>query len=126
MYRILLCEDDPNVNKTVSLSLRVAGYEVVSTSLASDAMSYLYRGWNPDILITDIILPPPMSGFELANRALALNATLPVIAITGYLGDTRTFSKESRERVVVLQKPFSRDTLLSTVRRLLDEQGGSN
>ncbi len=123
MMKILLCEDNPDVNKTVSLTLTTAGYEVASTSLASDALSYFYRGWNPDILITDIILPAPMSGFELANRALALNPTLPVIAITGYLGDTDAFSKESLERVVVLRKPFTRDTLLSTVRRLLGEQG---
>ena len=123
MMKILLCEDNPDVNKTVSLTLKIAGYEVASTSLALDALSYLYRGWNPDILITDIVLPAPMSGFELANRALALNPTLPVIAITGYLGDTDAFSKESMERVVVLRKPFTRDTLLSTVRRLLGEQG---
>ena len=123
MTRILLCEDDLGVNKTVSRSLEIAGYEVASTSLALDAMDYLYRGWDPDILITDIILPQPMSGFELANRALAMNPTLPIIAITGYLSDIDALSSRSLARVVVLQKPFSRDMLVSTIRRLLDEPG---
>jgi two-component system cell cycle sensor histidine kinase/response regulator CckA len=65
------------------------------------------------ILVTDVVMPN-MRGPELAKRLKALRADIRIIYMSGYL-EYKTGSGEFLEDGFFLQKPFTRDTLVSKV-----------
>ena len=70
------------------------------------------------LLITDIVLPK-ISGKDVAKKFLGKNPNLKVIFTTGYheeIENTSLYSTNS----ILMQKPFSLNTLLCKVREQLD------
>ena len=120
MKRILICEDDAAVATILVRTLTREGFEVTAIGHAADALAKMVETGPPDLLISDLMLPPPMSGAELASQMLARHPALPVIAITGYLPDDMTHQTLKELDVLVLQKPVARQKLIDTVRALLD------
>ena len=114
MSKILICEDDEAVSKITKRLLATAGYEVTETANGSEALEVLYQPQKIDLLLTDLILPAPMSGLQLATRAKALSAELPIILMSGYSHNEATPSDRLCE-LTLLSKPFSRDELLRAV-----------
>ena len=67
--KILLLEDDESLNRGISLTLRKAGYEVVSAFTLAKAQEYLEKG-RYSLIICDITLPDG-SGLELGQKVRA-------------------------------------------------------
>jgi len=130
MKRIMLVDDEPQILKTVTVTLEKQGYEVASTPKSTEALSSLMEaksnGHPFDLLITDLQMPE-MTGFELIETLTKHSSTLPTIAITGY------GSKEAVIRLMHLgcadyiDKPFEMKSLLERVEALLlsDDFNGS-
>jgi CheY-like chemotaxis protein len=82
--RILLVEDNADVAESTRILLEVAGHEV---RIARDAKSALEqaREFEPQIVICDIGLPGPMSGYDVAQaiRADSRLSSSYLIALTG-------------------------------------------
>ena len=77
MIRILVVDDDANLNRSVCTYLNDSGYEakgVLSADSAYDAMyAKLY-----DLIISDIMMPGT-NGFEFAQTVRRLNKTVPIL-----------------------------------------------
>jgi two-component system, cell cycle sensor histidine kinase and response regulator CckA len=115
--RVLLVEDDDDVRRAVHGMLRRAGFEIVATNGASQALAeWAQLGGDVDILTTDVVMPG-MQGDKLADRLLAEKPSLRVLFITGY-ADRSLVSGRLPGRVGVLQKPFSSSDLLAALERL--------
>jgi len=82
MTSILIVEDQLALLAVTGAFLADKGYKVSGVPTASSALKLLETG-NVDILLTDIVLPGEMNGFELARRARALRPDLKVIYCTG-------------------------------------------
>ena len=82
MKTILLVEDEPTLQKTLSLALTQEGYEVKS-ALDGEIGLRLARESKPDIVLLDLILPK-MDGFEVLDELKKDEATknIPVIVLT--------------------------------------------
>jgi signal transduction histidine kinase/two-component SAPR family response regulator len=106
--RILLAEDDPAVRETLAEQLRHAGHHLTIVASGEQALDLLADSSIFDLLVTDHAMPG-LSGGELANRALAAKADLPILLITGFA------EIELIEGLVVLRKPFTTDQLLGRV-----------
>ncbi|MBI4055143.1 MAG: response regulator [Elusimicrobia bacterium] len=80
--RILLVDDDPEVEDLLRVFLFSLGYEVSSAQTGQGALAEIVRG-RPDILLLDITLPD-MDGFEILNRLKKdpENSRIPVILLT--------------------------------------------
>jgi two-component system, sensor histidine kinase len=81
--RVLLVEDNPDCRSTLSLLLKVYGYEVRA---ASDGRSGLREAmeWRPDAVVSDIGLPG-LDGWQLAPLLRAcLGGGAALVALTGY------------------------------------------
>lgn len=79
---ILLVEDEPTLQKTLSLALTQEGYEVKS-ALDGEAGLRLAKEAKPNIILLDLILPK-MDGFEVLDEIKKDEATkdIPVIVLT--------------------------------------------
>ncbi|MBE5956404.1 MAG: response regulator transcription factor [Lachnospiraceae bacterium] len=80
MFRILVLEDDLELNKTVCAYLRQNFYEVSGCTSAYDAYQELYRK-NHNLIITDIMMPD-IDGYEFVRTIRERNAEIPILFMT--------------------------------------------
>jgi CheY-like chemotaxis protein len=126
-YRILLVEDNSQVEALYEVALRrlgAAGAEVdVSLDRACDgeeALARLARKPRVDLVVTDLYMPV-MDGFTLVERIRADPALVmtPVLAISAGGSEARDRAVELGVDVY-LQKPVKIVEILETVRALLE------
>lgn len=72
MFKILVVEDDRELNKTVCAYLRQNGYEAVGCLGANEAYDAMYGGALFDLIISDIMMPE-VDGFEFARTVREFN-----------------------------------------------------
>lgn len=80
MAKILLLEDDANLNATVTEYLEDLGHEIISVYDGYEAQEKLYES-KYDLLLLDVNTPG-MSGFEVLAEARDEGVTAPAIYIT--------------------------------------------
>lgn len=80
MFKILLVEDDKELNKTVCTYLSRNGYETIGCLDANDAYNEMY-GNMFDLIISDIMMPK-IDGFEFAETVRSLNQEIPILFMT--------------------------------------------
>lgn len=80
MFKILLVEDDKELNKTVCTYLNRNGYETIGCLDANDAYNEMY-GNIFDLIISDIMMPK-IDGFEFAETVRSLNQEIPILFMT--------------------------------------------
>ena len=120
---ILLVEDDAAVRLLTRRSLEAFGYKIWEAASASDAVHLLATGVvNPDLLLTDVVMPGGVSGTELAKKLRVTRPTLKIVFMSGYGSDVNERDPEFMREAgaAFLQKPHSSATLLQTIRRCLD------
>ena len=114
---VLLVEDEGQLRKLVARVLERSGYRVLAAAGPLAALEMSRRHEGPiDLLLTDVVMPD-MSGDELADRLTAERADIRVLMMSGYA--ERGIGRRGEGRPC-LQKPFTFDDLLATVRGLLD------
>lgn len=80
MFKILVVEDDNDLNKTVCSYLNGNGYEAVGCLDVNEAYNELY-GNVFDLIISDIMMPK-IDGFEFAETVRSLNKEIPILFMT--------------------------------------------
>ena len=122
---ISVVDDDESIRRTITLLIksfgfRAAAFESADIFLRSDQLS------DTACLIVDVQMPG-MNGLQLQSHLAAKGCGIPIIFITAY------DNKESRRRaiqagaVAFLNKPFSGEQLLQTLRSALrPDKGGTN
>lgn len=103
--RVLIVEDELPLRDAMEDMIASFGYEVSSAHSGQDAMDLIDEGLEFDVLITDIVMPGGVSGFELAADIRAIRPDVPVIYMSGYAA----YSDKEMGRVIapLLQKPCS-------------------
>ena len=80
MFKILVVEDDKQLNKTVCSFLNLQGYDSIGCLNANDAYDALYENIF-DIIISDIMMPN-IDGFEFVRNVRELNEDIPILFMT--------------------------------------------
>ena len=120
---ILLVEDEHAVRSVASRVLLNQGYFVLAASSAEEALTIAERvgGDDIDLVLSDVVMPD-MGGPELVRRLLARWPGMKVLFMSGYAeGDKLQVGAEYPGRSF-LQKPFSSESLILTVRGVLDAE----
>lgn len=120
MAKILLIDDDPAIQKSISRFLTAEGHEVAIAENGAVGMRLLAES-QPDLVITDIMMPE-MDGLEILLNIRKSHAGLPVIAISGgmralpinFLKQAKMFGAR-----YVFEKPIMLDVLLKAVNDLV-------
>ncbi len=118
MFKILIVEDDKELNRTVCTYLNQNGYETVGCLSANEAYDAMYGGGVFDIIISDIMMPT-VDGFEFAKSIRELNEEIPILFVTAR---DDFAAKQHGFRVGVddyMVKPVDLDELLLRIGALL-------
>jgi DNA-binding response OmpR family regulator len=115
--RILLIEDDREIQSTLSGVLRGAGYDVLVASNGIDGQK-LIQEERPALVITDMMMPR-MGGFPVLDFVNTLAEKPAVIMITANEGGRHKAYAEMLGVIEYLRKPFPMEQLLDTVARVL-------
>ena len=119
--RVLLVEDEPLVRQFVEAQLATLGYRVVSASNGEEALKALRGGAAAfDLLLTDIVMPGPLKGPEIAAEARRVMPEIKVIYTTGYAQQAALAHADLPADAPVLSKPYRRATLARLIRSVLD------
>ncbi|MBM3568535.1 MAG: response regulator [Alphaproteobacteria bacterium] len=113
--RILLVEDDENVRNTVAEQISHAGYAVTPASDSAEGLALLGQGRPFDLLLSDIVLPGPMNGKELADHARRTYPGIRVILMSGYPRGHVGEDGAAAARYAFLQKPVQRYALMAAI-----------
>lgn len=118
MFKLLVVEDDRELNKTVCSYLNQNGYKAVGCLSATEAYDVMYGGTLVDLIISDIMMPE-IDGFEFARTVRELNTDIPILFLTArddFASKQRGFRAGVDDYMV---KPADLDELLLRVEALL-------
>ncbi len=117
--RILLAEDDENLNKTLTERLRSKGFDVDSCLDGDEALYYASQNIH-DVILLDRMLPY-MDGTKILAQLRNSEITIPIIFITalGSLSDKVTGLNSGADDYLV--KPFEFDELLARIQCVQNE-----
>ncbi len=80
MFKILIVEDDKDLNRTVCSFLNRIGYEATGCLCAENAYDEMYK--TPfDLIVSDIMMPN-IDGFEFARTVRTLDQNIPILFMT--------------------------------------------
>lgn len=114
--KLLIIEDEPCIRQVLELHLTAAGYDVICAESAADGLASLPCGVSA--VICDFSLPD-MDGTQLIRAIKLINASMPVIVISGFLDDGNADKVMALGVAEFLRKPFSKEALLSAVADVL-------
>lgn len=80
MFKILVVEDDKDLNRTMCSFLGRCGFEAVGALNANEAYDEMY-GQMFDLIISDIMMPG-VDGYEFARTVRDLNQEIPILFVT--------------------------------------------
>jgi signal transduction histidine kinase len=117
---VLLVEDEAGVRYLARRILEDAGYRVLEAATGQDAELIVARKRGAiDLLVTDVLMPG-LSGPELFLRLAVDDPALKVVYISGYATEAMARQFGLDRTRPFLQKPFTAEQLVSTVRGVLD------
>jgi signal transduction histidine kinase/ActR/RegA family two-component response regulator len=116
---ILVVEDDPRVSRATVTALEELGYHPRAVASGAEALEELARDDAYRLVVTDVVMPV-MTGVELAAELSRSHPDLPVLFVTGYVGEAGTFEQLGERSV--LRKPFTVAQLARAVEQAMRPQ----
>lgn len=121
MPKILVIEDEINIQKLAAANLTTSGYKVFVTGKGREGLRLAQRE-HPDLILLDLRLPD-MSGWDVlmllkAERKLQ---KIPVIIMTASVQQDNGYKFPRMRTAGYLAKPFDLDELLRKVKQVLGE-----
>ncbi|MET1067732.1 MAG: sigma-54 dependent transcriptional regulator [Pseudomonas prosekii] len=117
---VIVVDDESSIRNAVEQWLSLSGFEVQLFSRADECLAQLPAHF-PGVILSDVRMPG-ISGLELLAEVQRRDADLPVILLTGH-GDVPMAVEAMRDGAYdFLEKPFSPETLLGSLRRALEKR----
>ncbi len=114
---ILIVDDESEMRSALSHALTRSGFTVESAASGAEALVKVKK--NPfSLVITDVKMPQ-MSGMELLGAVKKISPGIPVMVITAYGSIHNAVEAMQAGAVDYLLKPFSFETLVATVKKVL-------
>ena len=117
---VLVVEDDGMVLEYMRATLSSGGYTLLEAANGEEAIA-LFQGRvrSIDLMITDVIMPK-MGGKELNDWMAANRPEVKVLFVSGYVDNEFLREQRFERGEAFLQKPFTPEALLRTVRKMFD------
>jgi len=118
--QVIVVDDEAAIREAVQQWLELSGFTVRTCASASEALALVDRDF-PGIVVSDVRMPGS-DGLQLLDKLLQVDTDLPVILVTGH-GDVPMAVQALRQGAYdFIEKPFTPERLLDSVRRALDKR----
>jgi DNA-binding response OmpR family regulator len=120
--RIVVADDEPDIRRLVSFTLRRRGYEVLEAENGEEALA-LVRAEQPDLVVLDVMMPR-MTGHEVARalRSSPETAEIPILMVSAKGQEVEVRDGLASGASGYLIKPFAPRDLADRVGALLAER----
>ena len=105
---VLMVEDDDDVAVAAEGLIEDLGFTVHRARAPKEALEFLAKGDTRfNIMFSDVVMPGPMNGIDLAREVQVKYPSLPIILTTGHSQAAASAAPE----FFILPKPYTRDQL---------------
>lgn len=115
MSLVLVVEDEPLLRMSTVEAVQSAGFEVVEAENGEQALDLLAKGEPVSIVLTDVEMPGPVDGFELAECVHEYWPGIRVVFLSGRLGEYDRWVDADDS---FLYKPVYPEQITETLREL--------
>ena len=116
--KVLLVEDNPEVQETAGMLLDQLGYRVFRAQSAAAALQLLQSGEAVDLVFSDVIMPGELDGMALARQVKEEYPDVAVLLTSGYA----KAANAQEAGFPILRKPYKLATLARAIRDALDAE----
>jgi CheY-like chemotaxis protein len=113
---VLLVEDEMFVRMAAADALEDAGFEVIEAAHAQAAQEVLQHRSDIRVLFTDVKMPGPIDGLELASLVRSRWPHISVVITSGHFEPARD---NLPERAVFIPKPYGEKAPVQVIQALL-------
>jgi len=117
MKKLLVVDDDLHVRMMLEAILESEGYSVVLAQSGPDALAMM-KEEQPSLVLLDYMMPG-MNGLDVLREIKKSHGLTKVIMVTGHGNEKLSIEMLKSGASDYIQKPFTMDQLLSTVKRVL-------
>jgi len=115
---VMVVDDETGIRDLMVEWLGDDGYPVHAAANGAAALALLERTPEVKLLVTDIVMPGGLNGFDLASRAKSLRPGLKVIYISAFsMAEAVAQARPASEPM--LRKPFRQAQLMSQIHETL-------
>jgi len=121
--RVLVVDDEPDVRKSIRLSLTKADYDVVEAEDGEQAIEAIRSGDNPllvSAIICDLVMPK-VGGMEAIAFFRSQFPGVPILVLTGYPNIDNASDLYKQGVVDYLVKPIVPEKLLAAVEKAVQK-----
>jgi DNA-binding NtrC family response regulator len=118
LARVLIVDDEDNQVRSLTIGLRLEGFEVVVARDAENAL-HMLEADPADIAILDLMMPGT-NGMELARKLRTLHPELRVVLTSAYHLSERQLTRADCGVVGFVPKPYVLEDLVEFIRRKLE------
>jgi two-component system, OmpR family, KDP operon response regulator KdpE len=111
--KILVIDDEPQITRVLRASLTAQAYDVRTANDPEEGLR-VFREWNPDLVITDLMMPG-ISGVEVC-RTIRARGTTPVLILSVREHERTKVEALDAGADDYITKPFGIQELLARVR----------
>lgn len=113
--RVLVVDDDPDINRLLQIRLRTRGYDVASAASGDEALARMDE-ISPDLILLDVSMPGA-SGLDVLEQVRADGRDIAIIMSTAFGSENVAIDALRRGADDYLRKPFVHDEFQSVVDR---------
>ena len=121
MAKLLVVDDEKNIRLTLTTLFESAGHQVTTAEKAQEALAFLAREGNFDLVLSDYRMAE-VNGLELLQQIKRESPNLPVILMTAYATVENAVAALKSGATDYITKPFTLDQIQHVVDRALEVQ----
>ena len=123
--KILVVDDEVHLADLAKDKLGSLGFDVLTATNACDAYKLLQANPDIELLFTDIVMPGPMNGFQLAINCQKDFPNVRILLTSGYTKSHELLTAEQEKEIAnllktMLFKPYTMSKMSQAVRNALD------
>lgn len=125
--RILIVEDEPQINRLIELVLISGGYYKIQKAFDGLGALEIIKKDKPDLILLDVMLPE-LDGFSLCKMIKSDSAlkSIQIIMLTARKMEEDVLKGFENGAIDYISKPFSNNILLARIKAHLENSGIKN
>lgn len=115
MTRVLIVDDEENQRRTLSIGLRLDGFDVLTAGSSVEALRQLAEPAQIDLCMIDLMMPG-LNGLDLARQIRRLYPDVRVVLCSAYHLSSRQVERADCGAIGFIPKPFRLPEVCSFIR----------